>query len=272
MYASSHKFTTVPLFLSALTQYGIRRWGADYRLPRGTTFQAAFTGMRHYYGPAALSVPKAALTMEDLHAFHQLLDRRYYEHARDWCAYLFAFFALLRINEYMGGRLRHRHVRVYDGGLDITVMFSKTDQSPATVSLAARADELCPARAYRQLLSTLIFHGFPRDPDTPVFLSRLDTGALRREPTSDEELVRSLRAVIAVARPDSDPMRYAGHSFRRGGTSAMLLAGVHPSVIQRHGRWRSDSWRRYIDEFENPAIRLLATSSLPQRCARTSRA
>ena len=49
----------------------------------------------------------------------------------------------------------------------------------------------------------------------------------------------------------------------------MLLAEVHPSVIQRHGRRRSDSWRRFIDEFQNPAIRLLATSSLPQRGARS---
>jgi hypothetical protein len=43
----------------------------------------------------------------------------------------------------------------------------------------------------------------------------------------------------------------------------MKLAGVHDSVIQRHGRWRSDAYRNYIDVDHNIALRLIATQSIP---------
>ena len=138
MYADAHKFTTVPLFLSAAAEFGRQRWGANYRLPRAAAFNAAFTGMRHYYGPATVSSPKAALTLSDLGAIAPHLDIACYDDARDWCAFLFAFFGLLRINEYAGGGLRHCHVRVTADGVDITILSSKTMQHPVTVSIALR--------------------------------------------------------------------------------------------------------------------------------------
>jgi integrase len=218
--------------------------------------------MRHYYGPSTVSTPKAALALSDLRSVAPLLDLTAYEDARDWCAFLFAFFALLRINEYMNGGLRHGHVRRTDGGVDITIVSSKTSQHPVTVSIASRGDILCPSSAYDSLLRAIESHHLPADPDTPLFVSRLDDSAQRVEPTTDAELVSRLRFYIGAALPGSDPSRYAGHSFRRGGATAMLLAGVQPSVIQRHGRWRSDTWRQYIDTFDNPAVRLIATRSL----------
>lgn len=36
-----------------------------------------------------------------------------------------------------------------------------------------------------------------------------------------------------------------GHSFRIGGTSHLLLSGVHPDIIKQSGRWSSDSFLRY---------------------------
>lgn len=36
-----------------------------------------------------------------------------------------------------------------------------------------------------------------------------------------------------------------GHSFRIGGTSHLLLCGVHPDIIKQTGRWSSDSFLRY---------------------------
>ena len=40
--------------------------------------------------------------------------------------------------------------------------------------------------------------------------------------------------------------RYASHSLRRGGATAMAAAGVHHEVIRRWGRWLSDTWKRYV--------------------------
>ncbi|TFK19746.1 hypothetical protein FA15DRAFT_600945, partial [Coprinopsis marcescibilis] len=39
--------------------------------------------------------------------------------------------------------------------------------------------------------------------------------------------------------------RFTGHSFRIGGTTELLLAGVPPDVVKAMGRWSSDSFLRY---------------------------
>ena len=221
--------------------------------------------MRHYYGPSTVSTPKAALTESDLHEICSLLDVSIYAQARDRCAFTFAFLGLLRINEYAGGGLRWRHVRVTNDGVDITVHSSKTAQHPVTISIAARPDMLCPVTAYRSLGEAGRNHHVPQSADAPLFLTLLDATAQRVEPTSADEFVRNLRFWLAAVNPEADLAQYAGHSFRRGGATAMLLAGVPTSVIQRHGRWRSDTWRQYIDSLNSPAVRLLATRSLARQ-------
>lgn len=44
----------------------------------------------------------------------------------------------------------------------------------------------------------------------------------------------------------------AGHSLRAGGATSLVGAGVSPSSIQRIGRWRSDTWERYVRK--NPVL------------------
>ncbi|KAK7000975.1 putative reverse transcriptase domain protein [Favolaschia claudopus] len=38
---------------------------------------------------------------------------------------------------------------------------------------------------------------------------------------------------------------FTGHSFRIGGTTELLLAGVHPDVVQAMGRWQSEAFKIY---------------------------
>ncbi|TFK16572.1 hypothetical protein FA15DRAFT_548136, partial [Coprinopsis marcescibilis] len=40
-------------------------------------------------------------------------------------------------------------------------------------------------------------------------------------------------------------LRITGHSFRIGGTTELLLAGVPPDVVKAMGRWSSDSFLKY---------------------------
>ena len=42
-----------------------------------------------------------------------------------------------------------------------------------------------------------------------------------------------------------DIPRTSGHSFRIGGASHLLSAGIHPDVVRTVGRWSSDSFLRY---------------------------
>jgi site-specific recombinase XerC len=258
-YAEGHKFTTVAHFLSAVAFYTRQLFNQE--LPRGRLFNETLTGLRKYYGDTNVSTPKAALTLGDLSKFSQVLDTRYFEHARDWCACLLAFFGLLRINEYMGGGLRMRHVRIASYGLDVTIIRSKTSNVPAVISMTSRSDSLCPVRALRSYLAFFPALGLPHRPDDALFISRLQ-GSSRIEIMSDAEFISRVRAVVGAAFPDRDTARYAGHSFRRGGASALQEAGVPAALIQQHGRWASDAFRRYLDSSISPVMRLLPTRGL----------
>jgi integrase len=44
-----------------------------------------------------------------------------------------------------------------------------------------------------------------------------------------------------------NPKQYAGHSFRRGGATFALQAGIPIDVIMTQGDWKSDAYKAYID-------------------------
>ena len=44
-----------------------------------------------------------------------------------------------------------------------------------------------------------------------------------------------------------NPDAFSGHSLRRGGATALFLAGVSEHWIAIHGRWRSNAYKLYID-------------------------
>lgn len=258
-YCLGHKITTLKVFTSALNRLSQERWGRD--LPRHRLYQDTRTGLENYYGDQNVASPKRAITMDDLRAFHSILDLRYFENARDWCACLLAFFGLLRIGEYMNSGLRFSHVQLTPYGLDVTVPFSKTSRLPATVTLATRSDELCPVRAFTTYVTFFPALGLPCNPHSPLFIARLRDRTVIVS-MSEADFIDRLRSFIAASFPERDTKRYAGHSFRRGGATALQLAGVPPSVIQRQGRWSSETFRRYIDSDSNPAVRLIATRAL----------
>ena len=72
---------------------------------------------------------------------------------------------------------------------------------------------------------------------------------------------------VAIVRRDDDrlhqpPCDYSGHLFRRGGTTALQIAGVPESTIASHGRWKSLAYRSYFDVQFNLHLRLAATAQL----------
>lgn len=218
-------------------------------------------GLENYYGDDNFSAAKDALTLDDFRAFLPFIDTRYFEHARDRCAFLLAFFGLLRISEYMNSGLRMRHVAITSYGIDVTVIRSKTSLIPVTITLSSRDDIFCPVRALSSYLAFFPALRLPHHADDPLFITRLSNGG-HITPMSDSELIARLRSFISCAFPHRDPTCYAGHSFRRGGASALHLAGVSAADLQRHGRWASDAYRGYLDAVSNPEIRLRPTQTL----------
>ena len=93
--------------------------------------------------------------------------------------------------------------------------------------MIATGDDFCPVRMF-SLLRRLVAAAGGGNPFTATYASFL--GSIK------------LRCVLAgVTKKGIKP-----HSLRRGGTTALALAGVPEAMIQAHGRWSSLEYRKYI--------------------------
>jgi hypothetical protein len=168
---------------------------------------------------------------------------------------LFAFYGLLRVREYTCGALCVMDVHPHRWGVSLTIPFSKTSLIPITVDIIRRDDQLCPLvalRNYRALVPVSL-----QAPHHPFFLESLHSSS----PLLDTQFIRRVRSLVQTAL-HRDPSSYAGHSFRRGGTTALLLAGVPEATIASHGRWKSLAYRGYLDVQHSRRLRLAATAQL----------
>jgi hypothetical protein len=253
VYANSHRITSLPGFISAISHYAMRMGHPD--LPRGRTFDRVKTGLTNWHGHTNFSQPARAFTAQDLLTIHSHLDLSIFSDARDWCASLFAFFGLLRIKEYLCSGLLVHHVTLHPWGINLTLPFSKTTLIPTAVAIIRRDDALCPVAAYQAYISLLPRR--LRRAEHPFFLRHAHSDT----PLTDSTFIRHVRRWVRDhLHTDSD--NYSGHSFRRGGTTALQLAGVPESTIAAHGRWKSLAYRGYFDVQHNLHLRLSATAHL----------
>ena len=253
LYAHQHRITSLPGFISAIAHYAMRMGFPD--LPRGRTFDRVKAGLFNWYGDTNFSEPARGFTLDDLRAIRVHVNLGVFADARDWCAALFAFFGLLRVKEYTCSGLLREHVSVHPWGISLAIPFSKTALVPTAVAIVRRDDDLCPVaahRAYTRLLPARL-----RRVGAPYFLHNSSTTA----PLTDITFIRHVRRWVrdCLHQPPSD---YSGHSFRRGGTTALQIAGVPESTIASHGRWKSLAYRSYFDVQFNLHLRLAATAQL----------
>ena len=218
----------------------------------GVTYYRVKRGLINIFGQFDRETPAPAISLDQLATMLPFIDLETFDGARGWCALLFAFFGLLRIREYTGDKmaLRVEHVRAEAGGIVLTVPWSKADAHPAEVRLVARHDRMCPVLAFS------VFSGFfrhPRPPRQPFFPSAPSSSAAVC-PATFTSWWRKIGSAAGI-----DMAEVTGHSLRRGGTTEMFNAGVAETVIKAHGRWRSESFRRY---FSSPSSSFLATQSL----------
>ena len=65
-----------------------------------------------------------------------------------------------------------------------------------------------------------------------------------------QHFIDDVRELIRRLFPSRNADDYAGHSFRRGGTTAMLQAGVSQVIVQRHAAGcqtpSSATWTHYL--------------------------
>ena len=121
----------------------------------------------------------------------------------------------------------------------IAIRGSKTDQARrgCTRALSATNASVDAVSALIEMFAARPDLAFA-DPLTPLFL--MDNGAAVNSDTISGEL----KAVAEFL--ELDHRRFASHSLRRGGATAMAAAGIAPYVIRRWGRWLSDAYKTYI--------------------------
>lgn len=201
-----------------------------------------------------LPKPKFAILVEFLLAM-KLQMSGHITDKRDWCLFLFAFWGLLRKSELL--ELCWDNISALDGGISIFIASSKTDKDKKGMrtTLAKRGDSLCPVRAFIDYASLV-----PVQMRSPHAFFALST---KKKNFSHSRLASSSfvgRVKHWIQMIGLDPVNYSGHSFRRGGATAMARAGISPEIIQIQGRWRSDAYKLYL---QVGVESLLKASSIP---------
>jgi integrase len=124
----------------------------------------------------------------------------------------------------------------------ICIPSSKTEMTPAWRQLGANSSPTCVVQALYMYTRS---HN-SRLPDTPLFA-----------PLSRADVTRAIK-VIAV-KAGIDPTRLSAHSLRRGGATTLAQQGSIPGyLVQKHGRWSTDTWVHIYQAITNSNADALA--------------
>ena len=169
-----------------------------------------------------------------------------------WALFTLPLYGFLCISEYT--TLHWSDITVSENELSIKLRQSKTDlfQRGHTIYLHATNLSTCPLHAFQ-----LYFSLTPnKSLSSPVF------SAGRFSPLTREILNTVIRNLLQQA--GCNQSHYASHSFRIGAATTAAAAGLLSWLIQKLGRWSSNTYKSYI---HGPTI--TTTSSIPQILSRT---
>ena len=133
-----------------------------------------------------------------------------------------------------------------NGDRGVTVTQHRTKAKPQT--------GLCPVRALAELVSRISVYALDVNPwkdvaTRPMNLVASSASGTQVTTITSGEVLRHLRAAAiqyGEGRLGFPASRIGTHSLRAGAAMAMFLAGVPAETIQLIGRWRSQTFMRYI--------------------------
>ena len=235
-FCRTHKFSSLKNYVSAIRHVQL---GAGLgELERGVRWQRVKQGLSNFYSLTQEVEKKLALSVDQLRAISKIVDQTDEFQSVCWFATVIAWHALLRVGEYCDGRMRWRDVKLCDRGVAVNVRFDKVKLKPREVCVVAWPSEqaLCIVHAFNQFVKAR--GGAYGTSDAPL----LSCGGVV---LSKQKYIAQLKQWAAVACSVQKSV-VAGHSLRRGGTTALTQAGVPEMLIQHHGRWESFTNREYV--------------------------
>jgi hypothetical protein len=238
-FTLGHTVTSVPSYLSAIQHY----WTAADAgpLPKGPAFKLFHRGLKRVFGTSDEVVRTTAISVEDLSTICSKLDMRDPNQVSFGCEIITAFFLALRTEDHVDGKLRNGDIFPHkDGSVAIVLAPGKSTHVFRHVVVAKRTDGL-DLLTWLKALAAFKPH-WARAFDRPVFVTFAKTagGAQRCVHVSRAQFT----ARFKVAVRDSlgmNPAMHSGYSLRRGGVTAMIMAGTPAAIIKRHVGWSPGS-------------------------------
>ena len=187
------------------------------------------------------------LTPRVLRAMYRHLNMRKDEDLALWCAYLIAFFGLLRKKNVVPEGPVHDSTKVLsrrnftidldDNRIYMYVGFSKTNQFGAkdlVLPIPGNSDPaLDPVRHLSELFRRIVV-----PPSSPAFSYG------QGKHINYVKFTSKLKTLLVKA--GFPASQFSGHSFRRGGASYLHACGGSALMVQAAGDWSSSCFTRYI--------------------------
>jgi integrase len=196
------------------------------------------TGIRQRIGH--LPKPKFAILIEFMFAFKRKMGDSIVD-KRDWALFLFCWWGLLRKSELAA--LEWPDITAAHQAIQLWIKDSKTDKDRKGMwaLLVRRGDELYPVKVFTAYTATVL-------QELCIAGRKFALASKNGQWTARRMAAASFIGHIKhwVAEIGLDAANYSGHSFRRGGTTAMYCAGVPENLIQIQGRWKSDAYKLYL--------------------------
>ncbi|MEA1987843.1 MAG: tyrosine-type recombinase/integrase [Pseudomonadota bacterium] len=151
-----------------------------------------------------------------------------------------AWHSLLRREEIAS--LRIEKIRFVEDGMFIDIGKTKTGAVSKPIPFSQQ-ESLCPVRLVKQWLQRL---GQPKEGWLFVAVSKEDNiKSDRTKRLSGQDVYRTIKQSGTLSGIE---IEFTGHSTRRGAATEIYLAKRDPIAVQKAGNWKSDVFKRYIDE------------------------
>lgn len=213
--------------------------------------QTTLRGIRRKKGDSVNQ--KLPITPTLLLRIYSCLDPGNSFDATFWAACLIGFFCFLRKSNLFGDSgsassdkshscIRRTDISVHAWGVVITIRHTKTIQYREKVVRfplpRIPGSPLCPLSG----ISNAFRFTTNAQPSSSAFMFSDSNGDLK--PLSYRSFVNKLRSCLSDI--GCNPLRYAGHSFRRGGASFAFECGIPADLIKIQGDWASNAYQLYL--------------------------
>ncbi|KAF7332531.1 hypothetical protein MKEN_00135700 [Mycena kentingensis (nom. inval.)] len=252
---------------------GVRAWHDENRAPwyGGERWVEMARKTAFKMGTAHKKEPRAPVTIDHLKSLRRSLDLEKPFDAAIWAAATAAFWGCRRLGEVTVPSAakydpkihvsRNTHIlraRVSSGrpGTVVDIPWTKsTREKGGKIFLSDRDDELCPEKARQNHLR--VNQDVPGDAPYFAFAS----GDGKWSPLVKEHFMRRCNAIWKA----DGMLKVAGHSFRIGGSTELLMSGVPCEVVATTGGWSSLAFLLYWRRLEHIVLMHIGKAYSRQR-------